>query len=599
MYKVEFIKTEINNNQISPKSMCIFTISMDVDAYKRAKLSSILRLINKNFQQCTIVIGDLLHRHNYVFEAGYSFEEYEDVCCKKYLDWFKNHLSPCLHELEIPFKVVRWNYFITHPKFEEYLEKIEMLYVTDELCKQAFDDSAKEFLDRRKRQLGANFHVTDDMIRASINYLKEEAAAFCIFPEFNCEYEIYYNKRTFVMQYIYNTLLKPQYPHLLQLLTLRYKKFKNKIDINESSETWTLKSLLEILPGHIYWKNKDGIYLGCNQDQAEYYGLKSIHEILNKTDFDILPPKIASKVRANDLSIMKNSSTRTLIEKNKKDYFLSIKSSIKDDRGEIVGIVGCSVNITKQKVLEQKLKMQTSILSEAIKTKEYFLNNLSHEIRTPVHVITSIADEMATQHYALSDEEKLEFIKLLQTTSHRMSKLIKSILTVAKAKKGTLSLRMEQVNITDLVKDIVSELSVISVAPITIHAVDIVYVHCTRYQIEQVVRNLVENAIKYGNNNPIDVTITSDATHLTLEIKDQGVGVPKDEVVQIFEAFAESSRTKSSSGGVGLGLAICKDIIKLHKGQIWVDPESVIGSKFIFTLPINQKIEERKNDKKS
>ncbi|MGV2432162.1 MAG UNVERIFIED_CONTAM: PAS domain-containing sensor histidine kinase [Rickettsiaceae bacterium] len=351
-------------------------------------------------------------------------------------------------------------------------------------------------------------------------------------------------------------------------------------------EIFTLKSLLEILPGHIFWKNKDGKYLGCNKAQAEYYGVDSSREVINKTDFDLLPTQAAQKVRDNDLQIMRDGSTTTVIEKNKNDYFLSVKSSIKDDFNNSIGVVGCSINISEQKKLEKKLKHQLDTLSEAINTKESFLNNLSHELRTPMHIITSIATELFDNYYQLSDKEKFEFIGMLKTTSNKASKFIKNILTLAKGKKGELSLRLENINIVDLIKSIVGELAVISVAPIIIKSNKLIQVRCTKFQIEQVIRNLIENAIKYGNNKPIHIIISQNPKEVSVEVSDEGIGVPEKEKLKIFEAFKESSITKSFSGGTGLGLAICKDIINLHNGKIWVESGCNSGSRFIFTLPL-------------
>lgn len=361
--------------------------------------------------------------------------------------------------------------------------------------------------------------------------------------------------------------------------------------IRQISDSDVLKNIVFTLPGHIYWKNLDGFYLACNIELAKYYGFSSVKDIINKTDYDFFSKKVADQLRKNDLKIISDKKPEVIEERNKNDYFLSIKSPIKDQQGEIIGIMGCSINITKQKHLENQLKTQASALIEALKIKDNFLNNLSHEIRTPIHIISSLTSELSEQFYELSDKEKLEFIKLTENTTNKLSKFVKNILLLAKSKKGNLKLHPEKVEIIELVETVMKELSIISHSTITlkIPTHDKYYTYCTKYQIEQVIRNLLENAIKYGNNKPIDIIVSCQDNEIKVEIIDEGVGIPEEEKIKIFEAFEESSRTKNSSGGTGLGLAICKDIIKLHNGKIWVNSKESNGAHFIFTLPIIKK----------
>ena len=598
MYKTEFIKSDLDNKQLSPDAKCVLSISLELqkpDTITREgdKLISTLHLINKNFKECTIVLGEALQRYNYIFSGSHSLHDYTKLCYKYGDQWLKNYNSCIAKELKIPFKIIRWDYFMTHPKFQESLKRIEVLYKTDDTYKQAFNETIENFLDRRKKHHhGKNLSDKEVKIwfQTCLDYLKEEIASFCLYPEFGCQYEIYRTKRTPILRLVYEDLLKKESPNLLQPISLRFKKIKDHIPAEEVSETLTLKNLLEILPGHIYWKNRDGIYLGCNLQQANYYGLNSAEKILNRTDFDVLPESVAKKIRHNDLKIMKEGITSVFEESNKGDYFLSSKSPIKNDLGENIGVIGCSVNITKQKSLEQKLKVQTNVLSETVRTKDRFLNNLSHEIRTPIHIMSSIIEELHNHYYHLSDAEKTDFIKLLHTSVKKISKLATNMLLLAKKKKGILALHLENINLTQLVQSVVDELSVIAKSTITIISPNPVYAECTKYQIEQVARNLIENAIKYGRDKPIKIVITHNATQAVVEVIDNGIAIPKDELIKIFEAFEEGSRTKSLSGGTGLGLAISKDIINLHQGKIWVESEDGVGSKFTFIIPIKSKL---------
>ncbi|MCR9119044.1 MAG: HAMP domain-containing histidine kinase, partial [bacterium] len=123
-------------------------------------------------------------------------------------------------------------------------------------------------------------------------------------------------------------------------------------------------------------------------------------------------------------------------------------------------------------------------------------------------------------------------------------------------------------------------------------------------RIDQVIRNLIANAVKFSpEDSVIHVSIgkaqTQDNSTIRLTVSDQGPGVPAEERESVFSKFMQSSATQTSAGGTGLGLAICKDIIELHGGRIWVEPNGDCGSNFIFEVPqptVNQKTSTRSFD---
>jgi two-component system aerobic respiration control sensor histidine kinase ArcB len=452
-----------------------------------------------------------------------------------------------------------------------------------------FDLTAQHFI----RNKSFNADEAKVAFLRSIDYLKEEAAAMCLWPKLDCHYEIYYSKRSGPMSLTYDTLLKTQYPHLLQPLSLRFKKQKNSKNIISINDTFALHHLIQIMPGHVFWKNKDGVYLGCNLKQAQYYGFDSPDCVVNKTDSDILGAEVGATLRKNDLEIMSHTGVSTIEESNKGDIFLSSKTAIRDPNGNAVGIIGCAINITEQKRLEIDLRQQTEVLTEALKIREYFLNNLSHEIKTPLHVITALANELDEDNGDLSAEERQEYRHLLNITTQKLLCFVQNILMTAKAKQGKLTSDFTRIDLIALIKKIIKEMQVISSAPIDMLCQEDqkVEVKCAAHQIEQVIRNLIENAIKYGKNTPIEVKIESDHDNVRTTVSDRGIGVPENERLKIFEAFEESSRTKTFAGGTGLGLSICKDILNVHNGKIWVEQNTPAGSRFIFTIPTKIKHE--------
>ena len=114
-----------------------------------------------------------------------------------------------------------------------------------------------------------------------------------------------------------------------------------------------------------------------------------------------------------------------------------------------------------------------------------------------------------------------------------------------------------------------------------------IMVNCDEYYITQAIDNLIRNAVSYGKGLPITISLhkTKDGM-VKFTIRDSGVGIPREELMEIFGAFTTSSRTKNPAGGRGIGLSLCEKVIQLHKGEIRAESDGVSGSSFYFTLPI-------------
>ncbi len=149
-----------------------------------------------------------------------------------------------------------------------------------------------------------------------------------------------------------------------------------------------LQNIVANMPGHVYWKDTEGVYLGCNNRQARSLGLTRAEEVVGKTDFD-LPwgGDSAQRFRENDLRIMESGKTETVEEPaivdGKPAIVLSQKTAIIDDNGDSIGILGISVDITYQKEMERALILakEKAEASDGLKTD--FIHNMEHDIRTP------------------------------------------------------------------------------------------------------------------------------------------------------------------------------------------------------------------------
>ena len=241
--------------------------------------------------------------------------------------------------------------------------------------------------------------------------------------------------------------------------------------------------------------------------------------------------------------------------------------------------------------LELKVLERTKELQQALAVKVEFLNNISHEVRTPVHGFTALSEGLANHWKELEEDKKHKYAINIATSAKRLEKLVTALLDTAKFNANKMEMNFGSVNLKESIEIIIEECNkfYMSNKDIRIDFIneDSIMVIADQEKLEQVLRNLFYNAIKFtpdGGNIEVSVTIEGDIIHFS--IKDSGVGIPEEELTQIFEQFTQSSRTKTGAGGTGLGLYISKKIINAHHGKIWAENNQSLGATFHFTIPL-------------
>ncbi|OHB56815.1 MAG: hypothetical protein A2Y07_06790 [Planctomycetes bacterium GWF2_50_10] len=228
---------------------------------------------------------------------------------------------------------------------------------------------------------------------------------------------------------------------------------------------------------------------------------------------------------------------------------------------------------------------------KASTAKSEFLANMSHELRTPLHSIISFAG-FGVKKYAAAEKEKLQdyFLKI-QKSGKALLEMVNNLLDLAKIESGKMCFDFARADLNDLASQVLDEFEfLISERKITVqcHKSDLeLQALLDPEKIKQVIRNLLSNAVKFSPvGGIIEIDMSYDDKAIIFSIKDQGPGIPEDEIEIVFEKFMQSSKTKSGAGGTGLGLAICKEIVEAHNGQIAATNNSCGGSTFIFTIPL-------------
>jgi two-component system, OmpR family, phosphate regulon sensor histidine kinase PhoR len=220
-----------------------------------------------------------------------------------------------------------------------------------------------------------------------------------------------------------------------------------------------------------------------------------------------------------------------------------------------------------------------------------FVANVSHELRTPVSNIQGYAETLLQG--ALDDSKNAKgFVEIIHSDSQRLAALINDLLDLSQIESGKFSLDVDKNMLNDMIdsvyKKIAHKMKIKKIEFIKDIAEDADSIYCDRYSIEQVLLNLIENAVKYtSEKGTIKVCAENENGYIRVDVSDTGIGVSQEHIPRIFERFYRIDKARSRElGGTGLGLAIVKHIVHAHNGKVWVESTPSKGSTFSFTLPI-------------
>jgi len=252
--------------------------------------------------------------------------------------------------------------------------------------------------------------------------------------------------------------------------------------------------------------------------------------------------------------------------------------------------------------LEHKILERTHELEKALSSKTEFLNNISHEVRTPIQGFTSISEGLVKHWQKFDEQKRYELAKQVYNNAQRLYSLVGNLLDLSKFSAGKMLLDLKKNDLVKITKTIIEESKLLYLNE---KHIDFIFtapkeslIISDVERMTQVIRNLFVNAIKFSSENSriyinileseiiYDNNNKGEAIHFS--ISDEGIGIPEDELKSIFTPFVQSSRTKTKAGGTGLGLAICNEIILAHNGRIWAENNPKGGAIFNFIVPTTQ-----------
>nr|MCH9753657.1 response regulator [Alphaproteobacteria bacterium] len=247
------------------------------------------------------------------------------------------------------------------------------------------------------------------------------------------------------------------------------------------------------------------------------------------------------------------------------------------------------------KSLKTIVEIRTAHLQDALSVKQEVLNNLSHEVRTPLQGIIGVSKELASSWSKMDDKERYKYVSIMSNSGDRLMNLVNSILDLSKFEYGKMVFDMHpNIDVYRIIHTVVDRLEAFILSEKKNIKVKIVVAQdtnigltCDKVKITQLFTNLLNNSVRYirkEGNIIVHIEEDKNSKNLRICVEDDGIGIPKGEEEEIFGIFSRSSKTKKHTGGVGFGLALCREIVKAHKGKITAEGKDK-GSIFTVLLP--------------
>jgi two-component system sensor histidine kinase/response regulator len=379
-------------------------------------------------------------------------------------------------------------------------------------------------------------------------------------------------------------------------LRLRKKTTEIPIGDNFFSDENLLRTLIDNMPDFIYIKDVKSRFVVANKKLAQIHGIRSPMQMAGKTDFDYYPKELAYKYYWNEQEIMASGKPLINIEEQGLDengdiiYVSTTKIPLRDSSGKSIGLVGIGRDITSRKKAEEQLAEHAKQLQKLNFTKDKFFSIIAHDLRNPFHSILGFSELLIKNYKGIDDDKKQEFIGLIYESSEYAHNLLENLLQWSRTQTDSIKYRPSQQSLSQIIDETVHVLNASIKKKGLVLSSEIqkgISVYVDRNMIETVVRNLLNNAIKFTpSGGKITVSAQDNGNFLAVSITDTGVGISKEDLPRLFQ-FEDFHTTTGTAGelGTGLGLIICYEFIKKHGGEILVKSESGKGSIFTFTLP--------------
>ncbi len=360
-----------------------------------------------------------------------------------------------------------------------------------------------------------------------------------------------------------------------------------------------LEVINESAPSPIFVKDREGRIIYANPATLEVLG-KSASEVIGYRDCDLYPsPEMGATIMANDQRIMASGQTEVVEESpDGIRTFLGMKAAYRNEAGLVIGLIGISYDITDRKRIEsereqllQREQAARETAENANRIKDEFLAVLSHELRSPLNPILGWSQLL--RRGKLDAVRTAQALETIERNAQLQCQLIDDLLDISRIMGGKLTLVPVPVNLSLVISAALETVRLAAEAK-SIHIEvnlepNIRQIYGDAGRLQQVVWNLLSNAVKFTPTvGQVTVRLTQTNHHAQLQVIDTGKGINSEFLPYVFEHFRqEDGATTRKFGGLGLGLAIARQITELHGGRIWAESRGENqGATFTVELPL-------------
>ena len=258
-------------------------------------------------------------------------------------------------------------------------------------------------------------------------------------------------------------------------------------------------------------------------------------------------------------------------------------SPVIDANGENHGRIYTFHDITAQKEIEKNLVQLNN-------QKDRFISVLAHDLRGPVSGLLGISGILSEEMENLSMDEIKEMICAINFSAKKTFDLLEDTLAWANVSLDKITFNPDKININEIINEVNSILEPVAkeknISLINNSTYELM-AYADVYMLKAILRNLISNAIKFTNRGgKIEISVLDDAVNTTIQVEDNGVGIPHEKLVKLFNISSiYSSKGTANETGTGLGLMLCKEFVEKHGGKIWIDSKENAGTKVAFSMP--------------
>ncbi|MCG8430728.1 MAG: ATP-binding protein [Candidatus Omnitrophica bacterium] len=362
--------------------------------------------------------------------------------------------------------------------------------------------------------------------------------------------------------------------------------------------------LLEHIPDGMFVKDTRGRFVWVNEAYAALCGRKPV-DFCGKTNNKIFPAPRARMMNADERRVLrKGARLRDKIEKIRdggdKERYLSVTSVPRyNGRGEVIGLIGVVRDVTHRLELEHlhleraRDGRKMALLEGLARMKSEFIGIMSHELKIPLAVAKqSISLIVHAMRSPLTGRQRVMLIRA-EKSLDRLHKITEGLLDISRMQQGNFRLNYSLMDLRELIKDLscgFRELAGDKGVRLSLKLPrEAVHIFIDMERVSQVVSNLFDNALKFtpaGGRITLEILVFEN--NVRVGVIDTGIGIPGRELSRIFDRLVQVAHPPKASSrrkGIGLGLAIVRELVERHGGRIWAESELKKGSRFYFTIP--------------